>query len=146
MRPLPHLSLPVSARLTDVVTFAAIDRFLLGWAGPSSQLLCNPDVLFAGYRSPHPLEPHFLLKIQTTPSSTPIMALRTASYSLLLSIQKLKKQVVDERARVKLDLQAAGAGAGASAAVEVGESSGGWSFAGTQGQGSGWGLGGDMDF
>jgi DNA-directed RNA polymerase II subunit RPB11 len=109
------------------------------------QLLCNTEVLFAGYRAPHPLEPHFLLKIQTTPQSTPILALRKASFELLLSIDNLKQQVAKERERLKFD--AAAGGAGVATADDMAEPAG-WSFAGTQGasQGAGWGLGGDMDF
>lgn len=109
------------------------------------QLLCNSEVLFAGYRAPHPLEPHFLLKIQTTPQSTPILALRKASFDLLISIDNLKQQVAKERERLRFD--AAAGGAGAVAADDMAEPAG-WSFAGTQGasQGAGWGLGGDMDF
>lgn len=104
-------------------------------------------MLFAGYRAPHPLEPHFLLKIQTTAQSTPIVALREASFALLLSIDKLKKQVGEERKRVETD--AVAVGAGAVAADELDPAPAAWNFAGPQGasQGAGWGFnGGDMDF
>jgi DNA-directed RNA polymerase II subunit RPB11 len=37
-----------------------------------SQLLLNESVIFAGYKVPHPLEPKFILKIQTDGSETPV--------------------------------------------------------------------------
>eukprot|EP00727_Mastigamoeba_balamuthi_P012528 m51a1_g7899 putative dna-directed rna polymerases iv and v subunit 11-like (121) ;mRNA; f:123213-123806 len=43
------------------------------------QLLRDPNVLFAGYRKPHPLEHYILLKVQTINGSyTPMDALATA--------------------------------------------------------------------
>ncbi|RKO90429.1 DNA-directed RNA polymerase, partial [Blyttiomyces helicus] len=40
------------------------------------QLLKNPKVLFAGYKMPHPLEHYFVLKVQTTPDTTPLEVLQ----------------------------------------------------------------------
>ena len=50
---------------------------------PPSQLLNNPNVLFAGYKVPHPLQPHFLLKIQTDGSATPAAVLELACTNLI---------------------------------------------------------------
>ncbi|KAH9933060.1 DNA-directed RNA polymerase [Fomitopsis serialis] len=36
-----------------------------------AELLTMPQVLFAGYKVPHPLQPYFLIKIQTDGSMTP---------------------------------------------------------------------------
>ena len=50
---------------------------------PPSQLLNNPNVLFAGYKVPHPLQPHFLLKIQTDGTVTPAAVLEKACTDLI---------------------------------------------------------------
>lgn len=54
-----------------------------------SQLLAHPNVIFAGYKVPHPLEPHFLLKIQTDGTVTPSHAFKTACELLLSTITNL---------------------------------------------------------
>lgn len=51
-----------------------------------SQLLRNPQVLFAGYKVPHPLEHKFVLRIQTTPDYTPQEALTMAIQDLLAEV------------------------------------------------------------
>jgi DNA-directed RNA polymerase II subunit RPB11 len=38
---------------------------------PARQLLQDEKVLFAGYKMPHPLENHILVKIQTTDETSP---------------------------------------------------------------------------
>eukprot|EP00013_Stygamoeba_regulata_P015965 CAMPEP_0177687386 /NCGR_PEP_ID=MMETSP0447-20121125/34099_1 /TAXON_ID=0 /ORGANISM="Stygamoeba regulata, Strain BSH-02190019" /LENGTH=117 /DNA_ID=CAMNT_0019197621 /DNA_START=27 /DNA_END=377 /DNA_ORIENTATION=- len=47
------------------------------------QLLKDPDVLFAGYRMPHPLDHSIVLKIQTNSQSNPQTALNNAIKRLL---------------------------------------------------------------
>jgi DNA-directed RNA polymerase II subunit RPB11 len=42
------------------------------------QLLRDPEVLFGGYQVPHPLENFIVIKVQTTPKSTPENALKGA--------------------------------------------------------------------
>jgi DNA-directed RNA polymerase II subunit RPB11 len=37
-----------------------------------SHLLQNHNVLFAGYKKPHPLEHHILVRIQTVPETDPV--------------------------------------------------------------------------
>lgn len=39
------------------------------------KLLENPDVIFVGYKQPHPLWHHILLRVQTTASNSPQNAL-----------------------------------------------------------------------
>jgi DNA-directed RNA polymerase subunit L len=41
-----------------------------------SQLLKDPQVIFAGYKCPHPLEHKFVIRVQTTSDYTPQEALR----------------------------------------------------------------------
>ncbi|KAJ7185729.1 DNA-directed RNA polymerase [Mycena filopes] len=55
-----------------------------------AQLLTSPVVLFAGYKTPHPLHPHFLLKIQTDGSITPAAALEAAASRLIATLSSLE--------------------------------------------------------
>lgn len=57
-----------------------------------SQLLQMPEVLFAGYKAPHPLHPHFLLKIQTDGSVTPTEVLESAANKLMATLDSLKEK------------------------------------------------------
>jgi len=61
-----------------------------------SQLLKDPNVLFAGYKQPHPLEHKFILRIQTTQSYSPENALMHAITDLISELSLL-----EERFRVK---------------------------------------------
>ena len=53
-------------------------------------------VLFAGYKIPHPLEPRFLIKIQTTSDTTPIQVVQEACKALILLLSKLKEEFIKE--------------------------------------------------
>ena len=53
-------------------------------------------VLFAGYKVPHPLEPRFLLKIQTDSESTPIKAVQDACKGLILTLVKMREAFITE--------------------------------------------------
>jgi DNA-directed RNA polymerase II subunit RPB11 len=55
-----------------------------------SQLLASPNVLFAGYKTPHPLHPYFLLKIQTDGSLAPAAALEAAASRLIATLSALE--------------------------------------------------------
>lgn len=55
-----------------------------------AQLLATPSILFAGYKVPHPLEPHFILKVQTDGSITPAEAVEQAGNALLKLISDLQ--------------------------------------------------------
>ena len=61
-----------------------------------SQLLKDPQVIFAGYKCPHPLEHKFVIRIQTTSDYTPQEALRNAITDLISEMSLL-----DERFRVR---------------------------------------------
>jgi hypothetical protein len=64
-----------------------------------SQLLKDPQVIFAGYKCPHPLEHKFVIRVQTTSDYTPQEALRNAITDLISEMSLL-----DERFRVIFSL------------------------------------------
>ncbi|TFY77821.1 hypothetical protein EWM64_g6190 [Hericium alpestre] len=57
-----------------------------------SQLLSMPQVLFAGYKVPHPLHPYFLVKIQTDGSITATQALEEACTKLIGTLSSLEQK------------------------------------------------------
>ncbi|KAF1765794.1 hypothetical protein GCK72_005747 [Caenorhabditis remanei] len=57
------------------------------------QLLKDPEVLFAGYKNPHPLEHKILLRIQTTSQTTPADALTTAITDLVGELSLLEHRI-----------------------------------------------------
>lgn len=65
----------------------------------SSQLLKDPNVLFAGYKVPHPLEHKFVLRIQTTSDYSPQDALMHAITDLISELS-----LFEERFKVSLTL------------------------------------------
>lgn len=70
-------------------------------ARTNSQLLANDAVIFAGYKVPHPLEPYFILKVQTNGAFTPSQVLLDACNALIRMITDLKTQFT-----TKFDLRA----------------------------------------
>jgi DNA-directed RNA polymerase II subunit RPB11 len=64
------------------------------------EMLKQPHVLFSGYRMPHPLEHFFVLKIQTTKSSTPLEALKNGINSLITDTLSLESQFKAEVQRI----------------------------------------------
>lgn len=65
---------------------------LLVWAKSYSQLLRDPRVLFAGYRVPHPLEYHFLLRIQVKEGYTPQDVLSTAIQDCISTVAHMQNE------------------------------------------------------
>ncbi|KAH9836328.1 DNA-directed RNA polymerase [Rhodofomes roseus] len=57
-----------------------------------AELLNMPQVLFAGYKVPHPLQPYFLIKIQTDGSMTPTAALEAACNKLIVLVTGLESK------------------------------------------------------
>ncbi|KAH9947549.1 DNA-directed RNA polymerase [Amylocystis lapponica] len=55
-----------------------------------AQLLAMPQILFAGYKVPHPLQPYFLIKIQTDGSVTPAAVLEQACLKLIATLASLE--------------------------------------------------------
>ncbi|XP_074642164.1 DNA-directed RNA polymerase II subunit RPB11-like [Tubulanus polymorphus] len=59
------------------------------------QLLKDPQVLFAGYKVPHPLEHQFVLRIQTSPDYSPQEAFQNAITDLISEVSLLEEQFRD---------------------------------------------------
>lgn len=57
-----------------------------------SQLLKDPNVLFAGYKLPHPLEHKFVLRIQTTSDYLPQEALMNAITDLISELSLFEER------------------------------------------------------
>lgn len=55
-----------------------------------SQLLAMPQILFAGYKVPHPLHPYFIIKIQTDGTITPQEILEQACTKLIGTMSSLE--------------------------------------------------------
>lgn len=53
-------------------------------------MLKNPKVLFVGYKIPHPLVHLFILKVQTTPDTSPLAELMKESAALQKEIGEIK--------------------------------------------------------
>ena len=49
-----------------------------------------PQILFAGYKVPHPLHPYFLIKIQTDGTITPLAILEQACTKLIGTMSSLE--------------------------------------------------------
>lgn len=60
------------------------------------QLLKDPQVLFAGYKVPHPLEHKIIIRVQTTPDYSPQEAFTNAITDLISELSLL-----EERFRVR---------------------------------------------
>ena len=56
------------------------------------QLLKDPNVLFAGYKNPHPLEHKVVLRIQTTSDYTPQDALMNAITDLISELSLFEER------------------------------------------------------
>lgn len=56
------------------------------------QLLKDPQVLFAGYKVPHPLENKFVLRLQTTADYSPQEAFTNAITDLISEISLLEER------------------------------------------------------
>ncbi|KAI9101285.1 DNA-directed RNA polymerase [Phlyctochytrium arcticum] len=55
------------------------------------QLLKNSKVRFAGYKMPHPLDHSFVLKVQTTPETSPLEVLQTDINKLIREVGDIKR-------------------------------------------------------
>ncbi|KAF9175245.1 DNA-directed RNA polymerase II core subunit [Entomortierella chlamydospora] len=76
------------------------------------QLLEDPKVLFAGYKMPHPLDHYFILKVQTTPDTTPAHVLGNALTELIQNVGSMKNKFEMELIRAKAEAQKAESGEG----------------------------------
>jgi DNA-directed RNA polymerase II subunit RPB11 len=57
-----------------------------------TQLLKDPQVVFAGYKIPHPLEAKFVLRIQTTPDYSPQEAFTNAITDLISEVSLMEER------------------------------------------------------
>ncbi|XP_064459117.1 DNA-directed RNA polymerase II subunit RPB11-a-like [Ornithodoros turicata] len=57
-----------------------------------AQLLKDPCVVFAGYKLPHPLEHKFVIRVQTTPDSSPQEAFSNAITDLISELSLLEER------------------------------------------------------
>ncbi|KAI3615826.1 dna-directed rna polymerase ii [Moniliophthora roreri] len=84
-----------------------------------AQLLSMPQVLFAGYKVPHPLHPYFIIKIQTDGSITPEAILEQAALKVIGTLASLEAKFKREFSFKEVD--PLGTGAVGSVAPNVGE-------------------------
>ncbi|KAK0458095.1 DNA-directed RNA polymerase [Desarmillaria tabescens] len=75
-----------------------------------AQLLAMPQVLFAGYKVPHPLHPYFILKVQTDGTVTPQAAVEQACTKLIGTMSSLEAKF--KREFSFKDVEGAGPGVG----------------------------------
>jgi DNA-directed RNA polymerase II subunit RPB11 len=107
----------------------------------------DPDVVFAGYRIPHPLEPLMEVRVQTTARKTPVAAVSEALERLTVEVDALSRQFEASVAALQQQqqgLQAPGGGGGGQqpSAYGAGTGGGGGGYGG-YGGGAGGGGGGD---
>jgi len=69
-----------------------------------AQLLSQPAVLFAGYKVPHPLEPYFVIKVQTDGSITPNAAIQQACQELIKTLNILQERFKSEFAFKEMEI------------------------------------------
>ncbi|KAA1138670.1 DNA-directed RNA polymerase II core subunit [Puccinia graminis f. sp. tritici] len=77
-----------------------------------------PLFFLEGYKVPHPLEPRFIIKVQTDGSHTPIQAIQEAVKTLILTLDKMRNLLQNEFRLAKtvgvgeMMLDSSGVGAG----------------------------------
>jgi DNA-directed RNA polymerase II subunit RPB11 len=60
------------------------------------QLLLDPNVLFAGYKVPHPLENFIVVKVRTTPKTTPEKVLSDSCTDLISELTFFEEAFQEE--------------------------------------------------
>ncbi|KAK7463044.1 DNA-directed RNA polymerase II core subunit [Stygiomarasmius scandens] len=111
-----------------------------------AQLLAMPQVLFAGYKVPHPLHPYFLLKIQTDGTITPEAVLEQACNKLIGTLSSLDAKFKREFSFKEVESSGTGGlGAGPTGGFASGDDPYG---VGSGGGGAAWGTAGKdyLDF
>lgn len=69
-----------------------LNRFVESSHSDYSQLLKDPQVLFAGYKNPHPLEMKIEVRVQTTPEYSPQEAMTNAITDLISEVSLLEER------------------------------------------------------
>jgi DNA-directed RNA polymerase II subunit RPB11 len=82
------------------------------------QLLRNPNVVFAGYRIPHPLEPRMVVRLQTTDATGPQDAFVQALHDLRYEVAELQAKLSDAFAAAEEATACAEAEAAAAAGAD----------------------------
>lgn len=95
-----------------------------------------PNILFAGYKVPHPLEPYFIIKIQTDGSISPQDILEKACAQLIATMSSLESKFKREFAYND----------GGEQGVGGYQQEDGGAYQGQGGAGGAWGGGGYEDF
>ncbi|KAG6865640.1 hypothetical protein C0991_000810 [Blastosporella zonata] len=88
-----------------------------------AQLLSMPQVLFAGYKVPHPLHPYFIIKLQTDGTATPQDVLEEACKKLIGTLVNLEAKFKREFSFKDVE---ATTGTGADDPYGVGGAGGAW--------------------
>ncbi|KAF8649165.1 hypothetical protein AX16_005963 [Volvariella volvacea WC 439] len=101
-----------------------------------AQLLSMPQILFAGYKVPHPLHPYFLIKIQTDGTITPQAILEQACQKLIGTLSSLETKFKREFSFKDVEGVSGAGGVGVSG-VGVGPSAGGHGIDDPYGTGAG---------
>lgn len=83
---------------------------------PYSQLLAMPQILFAGYKVPHPSYPYFIIKIQTDGTITPQDLLEQACKKLIGTMSTLENKF--KREFSYKDVEATGGGVTANTGLD----------------------------
>lgn len=78
-----------------------VGRFMILYRDVFSQLLRDDHVLFAGYRMPHPLKHHVVLKVQTNEKSNPSRALHDTINERITELTLLRERFEVSDALVK---------------------------------------------
>nr|XP_060613645.1 DNA-directed RNA polymerase II subunit RPB11-a [Anolis sagrei ordinatus] len=79
-------------RLGEVQGDNKVRRAFLPLGFPCRQLLKDPQVLFAGYKVPHPLEHKIIIRVQTTPDYSPQEAFTNAITDLISELSLLEER------------------------------------------------------
>ncbi|KAJ8324397.1 hypothetical protein BDV3_005143 [Batrachochytrium dendrobatidis] len=84
------ISMEMDTKIPNAATFTVLKEDHTLGNILRMQLLKNPKVIFAGYKVPHPLEHQFILKIQTTPDTTPADVLQQEVANLIQEVGTIK--------------------------------------------------------
>eukprot|EP00842_Homolaphlyctis_polyrhiza_P004994 jgi/Hompol1/5496/HPOL_000198-RA len=84
------ISMEMDTKIPNAATFTILKEDHTLGNTLRMQLLKNPQVIFAGYKVPHPLEHQFLLKIQTVPETTPLDVLHLELGHLMAEVANIK--------------------------------------------------------
>ena len=66
--------------------------------------MLDKAVIFAGYKVPHPLEPYFLLKVQTNGTISPSQALKNSCIAVIATVTNLEKRFEEQFRDKEFDL------------------------------------------